>query len=395
MRLRQGAAALLALMPIFMALAHRSAPLVLSLAAVLAVAAAAVEASLPTVWAEAKALLATPLGLAVVAFVAYAALTIAWSPAPIASAFTWLEFVWPALAALLLALALPARAPRFAIPLLIFATAAACLLILGELWTDVAIRRSLGMRWYGLIFNRPALLLLVLAPPLLWALAQRRRHWLALVVAALVGIIIIRSESGAATLGLFVGLATFAVARWSRRAALTGAVAGFIVTFAIAPITGELLHKTLPSALHQHLLASNSQARVDIWRSFGLAVRAEPWLGAGLAPGAAFVQTEAALRVEPSYRTFLGVGHAHNGALQIWAELGAAGAFLALVALLLVVRSLSVGPPADLAPRLALLAAAASASLVGHGLWQGWWAASIGAAIVWFRIADQHGKESA
>jgi hypothetical protein len=41
----------------------------------------------------------------------------------------------------------------------------------------------------------------------------------------------------------------------------------------------------------------------------------------------------------------------------------------------------------------ALLGAAASVSLIGHGAWQGWWAASIGAAVVWFRVAAR--QESA
>ena len=32
--------------------------------------------------------------------------------------------------------------------------------------------------------------------------------------------------------------------------------------------------------------ASNSQARVEIWQSFGAAVAAEPWLGAGFGTSA-------------------------------------------------------------------------------------------------------------
>jgi hypothetical protein len=36
---------------------------------------------------------------------------------------------------------------------------------------------------------------------------------------------------------------------------------------------------------------------------------------------------------------------------------------------------------------LALLAAVAAVSLVGHGAWQGWWPAAIGAAVVWLRAS--------
>ena len=41
---------------------------------------------------------------------------------------------------------------------------------------------------------------------------------------------------------------------------------------------------------------------------------------------------------------------------------------------------------------LAILCACA-VSLVGHGAWQGWWAASLGTAVVWFRVAAR--QESA
>jgi hypothetical protein len=37
---------------------------------------------------------------------------------------------------------------------------------------------------------------------------------------------------------------------------------------------------------------------------------------------------------------------------------------------------------------MALLAAVVAISLIGHGAWQGWWPAAIGAAIVWLRAAE-------
>ena len=43
---------------------------------------------------------------------------------------------------------------------------------------------------------------------------------------------------------------------------------------------------------------------------------------------------------------------------------------------------------------LALLGGVAAVSLVGHGAWQGWWAAAVGAAIVWFRSLPS-GKDEA
>ena len=118
----------------------------------------------------------------------------------------------------------------------------------------------------------------------------------------------------------------------------------------------------------------------------------QPWRGAGFSPGPSFPQSAGARRVDPAFATLLVVGHPHNGALQIWTELGAVGACLALAVLGLVLRLLATLPDEIFAPGLALLAAAVSVSLVGHGLWQGWWAAAIGAAIVCFRIGPRDRK---
>ena len=161
---------------------------------------------------------------------------------------------------------------------------------------------------------------------------------------------------------------------------------------ALAPVAGELVQGAMPPAAHEKLRGSSSQARVDIWRSFGAAVPQQPWLGAGFSPGPSFPQSAGARRVDPAFATLLVVGHPHNGALQIWTELGAVGACLALAVLGLVLRLLATLPDEIFAPSLALVAAAVSVSLVGHGLWQGWWAAAIGAAIVCFRIGPQDRK---
>ena len=90
--------------------------------------------------------------------------------------------------------------------------------------------------------------------------------------------------------------------------------------------------------------------------------------------------------IDPDHATLLAVGHPHNAALQIWAELG-------------VGRRLPGRPRAradaavhagdgrpDRAVGHRAHGGGGGRSLVGHGAWQGWWAAAIGAAIVWFRI---------
>jgi len=384
----------LALLPLAMAVAHRSAPLVLVISAVLALAARAAEGSFGELRSKLGSTLRSPTGAGAVGFLALSAVSIAWSPAPALSLYAWGEFVLPAAAALVLALTLPARLARSAFIVLAVTAAAAAVLILFELATGQEARHALGMRWNTFVFNRPALTLLVLAPPLLAALFRLRHRWLGIALGLLIVAAILRSDSGAAVLGLTSGAAAFAIARRAPATALNLTAAALVIAFAVAPVSGEILNRLLPPSIHHALYGASSQARVDIWRSFGAAVRERPVFGTGFASGPAVPASQAGSRVDPGYRTFLSVGHPHNAALQIWVELGAIGAFAAAAVLLLVLRALATLPPESFAPSLALFAAVAAVSVVAHGAWQGWWSAVIGAAIVWFCIARETTMEA-
>ena len=70
-------------------------------------------------------------------------------------------------------------------------------------------------------------------------------------------------------------------------------------------------------------------------------------------------------------------------------ELGAAGAALAIVVVVLLLWRIARLPGEMPAVSLALLAAVTAVSLVGHGAWQAWWPAAIAAAIVWLRAAHE------
>jgi O-antigen ligase len=377
-----GCAVVFACMPPAMAFAHRSAPLFVTLAAVLALLACLREGSLAALLDAANAALRMPLGMAALAFLLYAALSIAWSPAPGVSLYAYGELILPLAAGFVLALTLPERAPRWLWLLLgLFATGA-CLVLLIDLSLGLPVRRAMAWRMNTFVYNRPALTLLVMAPPLVTALAIKGRKSLALTVAVFLAAAIFQSESGAAKLGLVVALGAYALARWSRAAALAGASAAVVAAVALAPVTGPIMRRAMPPAAHEALAGSSSQTRVDIWRSFGTAVREQPWLGAGFAPGPAFARSPGATAADSAYQFFLRAGHPHNGALQIWSELGAVGAFFAILVLCLILRGMSGLPPATFAAAVATMAAAMAASLVGHGLWQGWWPAAIAAAIV-------------
>jgi exopolysaccharide production protein ExoQ len=225
----RAAVILFSAVPLAMAVAHRSAPLVAGTGTALVLAALALEGRLAALLREARSAALTPLGTASLAFLAFALASIAWSPDPGASAYGFVEFVVPLSGMLGLALALPGRTPRFAFTLLAGAAIAACLLMLFELWTVMAIRRALGLRWNTFVYNRPALTLLVLLPPLLWGLAGEGRRRLAAAAAVLIALTILQSDSSAAAFGLVAAAAAYLVARWRRSVALAAASAGLVL----------------------------------------------------------------------------------------------------------------------------------------------------------------------
>jgi O-antigen ligase len=147
---------------------------------------------------------------------------------------------------------------------------------------------------------------------------------------------------------------------------------------------GEILDRALPPAAHEGLKNAHSRDRVDIWLSFGEAVRARPLSGAGFGTSAVYDSHPVAAEVSAPRRTLLAVGHPHSLPLQIWAETGVIGAVLAGLCGLGVVAGLAHIPQHRRAAPLAMVATALAIATVGHGAWQAWWIAAIVASVCWF-----------
>ncbi|HZB63064.1 MAG TPA: O-antigen ligase family protein, partial [Microvirga sp.] len=132
----------------------------------------------------------------------------------------------------------------------------------------------------------------------------------------------------------------------------------------------------------------------DLWLSFGAAVREQPFLGAGFGVSPRIALTSVAQKVPKEQRTMLAIGHPHNASLQIWVELGAVGVALALAVVLTLLCTVAREPPMMASASMALIAGAATVALVGHGAWQGWWAASLGGAILWMLASTRTRPET-
>lgn len=385
-------AVMLCLVPFAMAVANRSSPTFLGLSAVFALFALAAERQVPVFLAHVRKVLRSPLGIAVLVFFGWTVVSLAWSGVPLLSLLALGEFWLPIVAAFILALTLPKRMPSLGILLLALSIAAACFLILLELGTGLTLRRAFGLRAATFIFNRPALTILVLLLPLFfWSQTLPWKHpyrWGVAAVSALAVLTIMISESGAAKLGVVAAALTYSLARWWPRFALALAALSVVVGVLIAPLTGSLGDAFIPPSVHQYLKNSHSRERVDVWLSFEAAVAKQGIVGGGFAVSPRLADMPVAQELSLRQRRLLRMGHPHNAALQIWIELGAIGAALAIVVLLLILKALNERPVEQLAPRLALFGAVGAISLVAHGAWQGWWIAAIGAAIIMFQTTD-------
>lgn len=388
-RIEAAGAILLCALPLAMAIANKSSPLVVVLVAATFTAAAFLREGRDAL-ARILAPLASPIGFAALAFLAWCLISLAWTPLPELSLRVLREFAPTLVAAYLVARLAPDRLPDWAPRLAGLLLVLAGLYEIASLSTNMAPQRAFGQRDMLFVANRPVMTFLLLAGPIALLLALGRQRLASLSVVAATAAAILRSVSGAATMGLIAGTAMAALA-WGlpRKAALAIVGIGLGLAIILAPVEGDVLEVAMPDFVHARLEHSSSRARVAIARSFGAAVAADPWRGAGFGTSGRFQDVPAAAGLAPEMRGFLSVGHPHNSFLQVWAELGLPGVMLAGLVLLLTLRALAAWPAGAFKAGIGLVAACAAIVFVEHGAWQAWWTAGLGAAIAWLRMARQ------
>jgi O-antigen ligase len=397
--LRRVAGTLLIIVAPAMIVGTRSSPLFLAAAAMIAATVALLERR-GRMAAEAigQAFL-TPLGMASLAFLAWAVVSILWSASPATTALSLLEALVPAASAFIIAFGLSGQTRHFrshtAALGLAFGLALACAVMLVDLATAMSLQRVLGNRAQAFVLNRAILTVLVVGTPVLWWLARDRLlpRSVYLALAGLLAVSVISSHSGAAVLGSACALLIYGLARYAPRSAVGALLIGAFLSLAAAPVIGETLFRSISKAAHERMTGASSEARVAIWRSFEVVVRERPLLGWGFGISPVIADDPRLRQIDPDTRAMLGVGHPHNAALQIWVELGAVGAALAFLVFAFLLRSIARLDAGAAAPRLALVAGAGMVALVGHGAWQGWWIACLGLAAVLFRTASEGGEE--
>ena len=381
--------ALLALLPLGMAIANKSAPPMMVAAALAALASRWSAGETAVVRDRLRSLLLTPIGAGCLAFLVFAAVSIAWSHHPKRSISTYGELLLVAGSALVLHASLPRRIPGWSVKLAVIAIALGCLSITAELASGMALRTQLGVRDYTFIFKRSVAAILMVTWPLVALLWLQRKVSLAVALMLLFAIACYAAQSSATLVALVAGLAAGACAMWSSRLAAFGVAGALVAAMMIAPVLGDVAVRLLPQPMVERLRFAHADQRIEVWQSFGEVVRRRPALGAGFGTSAVMAQEPVAAEVPERHRQMLGAWHPHNGYLQVWAETGLVGAMLFGIPLVLAVVALARTRGAQAAAAAGLVASAAFIMLVGHGLWQGWWSAMIGAALIWLaRLRD-------
>jgi exopolysaccharide production protein ExoQ len=376
---------ILSVLPLGMAIASRSAPAFLVAAALVSLGGRVAEGEGRDVLRRLGTFCRTPLGWTCLAFAAIALLSLTWGHHFRVASFVIGEVALSAGAALVLAAALPRAVPPAILRLAAAAFGLACVLILADLAMGLPLRRALGVRAVTYIYNRPSITLLLVFWPLaglLWAAGYRIAVCgLALLLIATV----LYCDSGAAVLGLVAGALAFGLALALRRSAVALVGLGMLGALAVAPVMGAVADWVAPPAVVEGLQDAHARDRIEIWQSFGAAVRERFVLGTGFGTSSALAGDPVAREVPEEARVLLGVWHAHNGYLQVWIELGLVGALVAGLAIVLLLRGVSRldGVRPQRAAALAAIGSAAAIMLVGHSAWQGWWLATLGATSLW------------
>jgi O-antigen ligase len=371
-------------LPVGMALANKSSPLWLSLAAVALLGAVIIEHGSGIVLNAVRRTLSTKEAVLAVAFFSWAALSVAWSSEPLVSLHALGEVLLPVGAAVILAMLMPNGPPR---PLMIalsigFVIAAACILV--ELKLGYPFRTLVNGRAVSFVLNRPTLTLLLLYWPILYYWRTTGRNSLAVFLGVLLTATVFTSTSGASKLGLAAGIFGLLLSRMERLRPVTATVTLVAVFFLAQPIFGKVMDRALPESFVELTSSVHSRARIDIWKTFGEIIEHRPF-GTGFGTGAVLSQNLVSQNISPELRSHLNAGHPHNNFLQLWVEVGIPGVLIALLIWALVAVRLHRTSQYARPERMAFLLTVASIALVSHGAWQGWWITAIGLGIVLFR----------
>ncbi|WP_448190754.1 O-antigen ligase family protein [Azospirillum sp. sgz301742] len=331
----------------------------------------------------------------VLAFLALAGASVAWSPSPRAG-LTFVEIGYIALAAALAGACiadLPEEAAGRLGRLFVGGLMVGILIFSVENALDYPLHRWVNHTpadvpvSIGNVPKRAAALLALLVWPA--ALVVRRLGYRLLAPALPLGFaaLSLLQSSRSAIAGVAIGLVAFALASWwatATRRALAGALAA---AFAGAIPLAYLLERVLDLD-HAPWLFTSARHRVEIWWRAANRALETPLLGQGIDAARALKPMGETSQFETLAESLLPL-HPHNAFIQVWLELGGLGAALALAVTLMVLGGTRRLERADQPYALASFMAALGMVSTAYGIWQAWWMAGMLAAGLMVLLASR------
>jgi O-antigen ligase len=254
-----------------------------------------------------------------------------------------------------------------------------------EVVTDGAISRHLlgkistsgsVLTMFGLA---PSVLLMFIWPSvtILW------RSWppVALALIVLGGIAAYLLPSASAMIGYTIGDAIFFIALIASRGASLFIAAIVALVILAGPFIPRVAPALDPAAIREMSNSENPSFlhRLDIWAFTIRKIEERPLVGWGFNASRTVPDGDAHYYLRDRSGRVIGQGnrlplHPHNGALQVWLELGLPGAIgIAALFAIAALRSDRQTDPAGKAGALAAIATAAPIWMLSFGIWQTWW----------------------
>lgn len=356
-----------------------------------------------------------PIGIALIGLLIWSGVSVGWTPEPAEAAekIVRLAVLWIAGIA---ALAAARNAGKPVLAGALWVLPGALLLALGLYWIELAGSASI-IRAAGGLANAPlaqiagaeareayrvnlafnqigrgaAILSIFIWPVVALLLNRRRGAWLAAALVLATFLTVLALPMAAAVLAFLTGAAGWALC-WALPRRGPQLMAGFsMLLLAGLPLAALYVAQPETVGIETRVLPTSWQHRIAIWHFAAGRIAEKPLTGWGfdasrhieggktkyvvlLPDGGALNATSA---------TLLPL-HPHNGALQIWLELGAPGALFGLLLLGGLGLAIAAHPATDhsretrirTASQAAASASAISLAFLSFGLWQNWWQAS-------------------
>ena len=315
----------------------------------------------------------SPGGIAALSLIFLAGLSVLWSPAPERGAIHVVHFGGGIVLGAVSACAVYFLRPAVPAKALALGICVAAVLLVIDLATGSGLRRLLGLATEDFRLNRSAVALVLLLPLVSVLLLMERQRVLVALTWLCSAAAVIISVSYSAKLGLLVLLAALPLAYAAPLLMhrVIGATAVFLILF--MPIVASLANALVPDSIHQAVGYGSLTIRGEIWGETARFIQDKPFLGWGIEAAHVIASLPEAATLSQSQRDLLNWSHTHNAPLQIWLELGAAGALAAAAAVIAAMIQLERLPRPLLPAASATFAAAFAIACVSHGAWQAWW----------------------